>query len=1209
MRLKKLSISGFKSFPRRTVIRFVPGVSAIVGPNGCGKSNIADAIRWVLGEQSPGRIRARHMDDLIYRGSDGRQAPFAEVALLMENNAGMAPPELAELPEIEVKRILYRSGDTRYLLNGKNCRLKDIHYLFMDTGAGTRAYSIIDQGQIGRYVEMGGDERRRMVEEAAGVSRFKARRRDALRRMRRAEENLSRLDDLVAELEKRKRGLARQAAVAKRFRELRERRERVETTLFRMRWERCVEGLAVLHEKRRDVSTGLVSLNASRAAVEMRLEEAVLDEAEAAEAVRKGTRLLEEAGKRLDCFQHEYEQQVRKKISAETRIEEFRKRGLESERRMAEAEQRVEEVRRELESEEERYAGIAERLSRATGEVDRCGGIVKGLRKEVEEARGRLLDAAARLAALGSEKRNAEAGLERLETRLARGKGELERLVQRLSDLEKEQGELEKRRGVLEGETGRLAREEQELSEGLDRAGRKLEAVEREAREVSAGKFRVSDRLAAIREAEKKRLRVPEAVRKILLDSDGVCGLLSDFVEVEPGSEQAVEALLGDFLHAVVVPGDAGVRELSGRHGGRGIALVPSECGEFCGRRDGDDNSSLPCSVFVDLPVEGMGREGGGCIRVSRALAGVCRAFLEDAAMGRDMKSASLMLRERGDAGLRRVATEQGDLFMSWGGVILGGGMKEESGLAVKNLIRRLERELRDSEAAERELSAERESVSRECRSLGRELEALLPRKKKAEGEYEAAVRRIAGLRPEIEGVLSRKSVIEYELEDAEREIRVLEEKLEAAVSALKAAGQEEKDAGDELAEKQGVLKRHEKRLGAGRGRLNSLRTEAAVCKNRIQERKREIGRLEDDIRRLEKEIVSRESMEQKLAGELERAVSEVCLAETEVKLRKEAVKAASDIVRQRKRAAERAAERVESQRAALDGLASTIRMEEKKLHGLDLEISGLDSDASFLEQALFEKYRKDIRMVEPCADEMDKPGMEMLEKEVAALSASIERTGPVNLAAGEEFEEISERLVFLGEQKADLLASIADLKEAVDRLARQCGSRFSRAMQEINHSLERVFPLLFEGGSAALALEKPVKAASETDRDSEGQASDMEPGVDFLVRLPGKKIRHLNLLSGGEKTMASIALIFALYFIKPCPFCILDEVDAPLDEANTLRFNRLLGEVAAISQVILITHNQVVMEMAETLYGVTMERKGVSKLVSINLDRAKGAA
>ena len=1214
MRLKKLVISGFKSFPSRTRIHFVPGVSAIVGPNGCGKSNIADAIRWVLGEQSPGRIRARHMDDLIYRGSDGRKAAFAEVSLLLENDAGMAPPELAELPEIEVKRMIYRSGDTRYLLNGKNCRLKDIHYLFMDTGAGARAYSIIDQGQIGRYVEMGGDERRHMVEEAAGVSRFKARRDDARRRMARAEENLERLDDLILELEKQKRSLARQAAKARRFRKLRRKREELEVALFKKRWDACLSALGGLREMYVKEAVHITALKASRAAEDMRLNMAELDEAEAAEGVMKAVSLFDHVEKRLNAFKQEHEEGERQRISAETRIEEFRERVRDAEKRVGEVRERRKEVSSGIEDLEKGYAEINREISVAGQEVSVLRVHVKELREEVEDIKGRVVSAASELARCRSEKKGLEDRMARLESRSRRGREELERLDIRVGEMEREKGDLEERAGVMKEELGAMEKGEQALLSEIAGLSAALEKLGRKRSGVEAERVRVSTRLSALVEVERKGVGVPGEVRKILNGREDVCGLLTDFIEVDPGYERAFEALLGHFINALIIPGGhEGLLAFTKLHEGEGLSVIPARCSGDCA---GDSRvppvkeRQTPCSRFVCPDMTGPGEGLSGRIRVSVVIEDAL-TFLAQVSLCQDMEAALSFFPNTPDGcrPVNQVVTEQGDLLAWWGGVVMGRSRKKGVGgvLERANEIKRLGLELESHETRVGELLFKEKGIDERLRGLKENLKGLFGRKKDKEKSYEGLVKRLAAVKPELEGLQSRRSLMEYEVAELEREREELKRALTAASSALESAEAGERGVKALLLDRQDHLKRQEKVLGAGRGKLNRLKTDAAVCKSSLEDHRRELERIEKALKGLEEDISSREVMEKELLLRLEEAVSVVGLAAAKVEAQEVALKMARNLAGERKKAGDRARERVVSVKERISTLGVRMRQHEKEAHRLELEISKLEKDARFLSRGLFERYRKDIREVSLSPDLEAAFDEERVIKEIEGLSGAIEKTGPVNLAAEGEFDEVAGRLSFLGEQKADLLASISDLREAIDRLGNQSSRRFSKALGEINESLARVFPLLFEGGSARLELERNREVAAEED---EGQdAAEREAGVDFLIQLPGKKIQNLNLLSGGEKTMAAIALIFAMYFIKPSPFCLLDEVDAPLDEANTVRFSRLIEEVAEISQVILITHNHVVMEMADTLYGVTMEKKGVSRLVAVNLNRAEGAA
>lgn len=1198
MRLKKLSLSGFKSFPNRTVIEFVSGISAVVGPNGCGKSNIADAVRWALGEQSPAKIRAKSMDDVLFRGGDGRQAAFSEVSLILDNNAGMAPPELAELPEIEVKRILYRSGDTKYQLNGKNCRLKDVHYLFMDTGAGTRAYSIIDQGQIGQYVEMSAAQRRLIVEEAAGISRFKARREDARRRMRLTKENLARLDDLLLEIGKQKKSLERQAAKARRFKEMRQRLEYSESLVFRKKWDESRNKLLLLRNKDNELKRMIISINSSNSAERMRLEAAVIEESDAADSLSSVESAVSQSEDRLKVFKNEYDKLEKKRILSESRLQEFRARGSDLEERIRDIKARKDVALNEVDELSKKLQEIEKEVRFARQGVKEVKGYVDNLRAEVESVKGEIVDVAASLARHRSEKNNLEERINRLSKKIKAGEDEREGVDDRITILREEEVELQTDLAMAGDVLEKLETEVLGLEEGINRSAELLDAARKNRSEVEASKVNVEARLSALQSIENSDQLRSEKAMKILKNRGYLCGILSDFIDVDLGAEKIFEGLFGPFLDALIIPNIPeaveGVIDVSVN---RRIAVLKADCKMEC---RGMEAAERPCKGQENWEKGSDSASLFSKIKVSSSISNSVKRFISKTAVCSDLLTGLSMVGADDFSLPYFTVTEQGDLINFWGGFVTGSSGKGSGGVLVRRgEIKRLTMELKKTE--ERLLSVRRdeEDLDSKLALLKTSLSTAVNSRKVCNEKVKKIQKSIDRIEPEIDSLDSRKSLLDFEISDWKDELDGATDGLKKSVSSLADAESRDREIHASLQGRKQALKVQEKTLGARHGKLRELETEAAVCSNSLSERKKEIDRINKSLSLLENEILSREEGEVKLVSNLEMVIEELRLAGAKVEAQKKAYGDATDKAKEKKYTLERHRSRVASIRDKTVSIVEELRGKERKKHALELEISEQENSATLLSRALFEKYRKDIDEIQIPQEFSGDIDLTDIEKEISLLADKIEKIGPVNLAAVDEFREASERLSYLEDQKRDLLDSMADLEQAIERISAKCNNRFSKSLKEINQSLGRTFPLLFEGGSAILELEKDKKNLEE---ESGNEPGERDLGIDFLVQIPGKKIQHLNLLSGGEKTMAAIALIFALYFIRPSPFCLLDEVDAPLDEANTLRFNRLLEEISDISQVILITHNQKVMEIADTLYGVTMEQKGVSKLVSVDM-------
>ena len=1210
MRLKKLTLFGFKSFPNRTRVEFDRGICAIVGPNGCGKSNVVDAIRWVLGEQSAKMLRARSMDEVIFSGSNGRNVHFAEVSLVLENSAGMAPPEFENLPEIEIKRMVTRKGETRYLINGKNCRLKDIHYLLMDTGAGTRAYSIVDQGQVGQFVEMSPRERRHIIEEVAGISRYKARRIEAERRMADTAHNLERLNDLMSEVERQLRSASRQAKKTERYLKLRKEQETHDKALLKYAWDEQVERLELLEKKMelaqealRSAEAGLAALKADRE----RTNSVLVEKDQSLKKLKAGLSGAEELLEELRRSMAAAEKQLYK---TRLRLQSVEENSRESERRAQGAARRHGEVVESLAELKKEYEQLRTEEEEASRYVKDALVHVEQVRQELEEVKVQLVDAAAEQARLDSERRGLRERGKRLETRIEKRKEEKRVLTDKLATLRAEHSRMLARAGELKDTLEGHAEQQSLARRELEKITSELADVTEKSRDIGARLAAVTARLQALRAVEASGEGIPVEIQKLLRDEMGVLGLLADFIEVERGWERAFETLLGPRLHAVVVENEetciriaSSFREQSSGTLNMVVAArdsvkdrkeaaehdTPEENRDKTGRRLFME--AIPtCTDDTDTRTghEYMCRH----VKVASAVLPALQNVLRDSVIADTLDECLQHLpgkEPRADEPGPVMVTRTGETVSPWREISVQGGAEERSGLLVrKAMIKDLEQE---TEKITEELSAidSRKEALKAAESQKRKLVSELREQAERTGrELSSLERDIDAAKLKIESAASRIEVMEFEISEAKEELLEVEFTLEERETALEECGIRNQELSASLKGREGALKQQEGVLERRRQRQHELRIRLTRLESSIKERERERQRIErqqERIRNDSRNFVSERTRLQKAVSEYEQALEH---STAKVRAQESAVADA----RARAESLEQERDAILQEISACDEKISAqdrvVRNADKEVHGLEVDISESRQALQFIGQSSLERHNISaaaIRDVEQILEAME---VEAIKKKLDELREKLNRMGAVNLGALDEYNELKERRNFLDTQKQDLEKSMADLKQAIDKINRTCRSRFRKALDAVNQSLDQVFPLLFDGGSARLELDNSDDI--------------LEAGVEYLVNLPGKRIQHLNLLSGGEKTMAAMALLFAVYFIKPSPFCLLDEVDAPLDEANTVRFNRLIKKIAKESQVVIITHNQRVMDTADTLYGVTMEDRGVSKIVSVNL-------
>lgn len=1185
MRIKRLDICGFKSFMARTVFVFGDGVTGIVGPNGCGKSNVVDAIRWVMGEQSAKHLRGRSMEDVIFNGSE-KHPPLgmAEVSLTFVNDRGLVPPKYASLHEITVTRRLFRNGESEYLINKAPCRLLDIIELFLGTGVGTKAYSIIEQGRIGLIVSAKPEDRRNLIEEAAGITKYKARRKAAERKMEQTEQNLLRLNDILGEQRRRLESLERQAKKAERYKALRAEIRQGELHLASLRWlelqalRKVAEqkGEAAAEEQKR-LSAEVEALDASIVGDRERLaaDAAALEKlSEEVARLSQGAALNQT---NLEFYEREKGQLEARKRAALEEIEALnaRLRGLDEE------EARILEQLESLQSQD----GVGrEALAAHESRVKELRAAEKEAAERLESERRAAMEVLSRAASIKGELINVDRRRSDLVDRIARLEAELEELESTVERLERDRKRL-----------GEQAAEARQLKLELEvRRGEEAELLERLRQDLVAAEERLGalreehadrrSRLASLEQIQRSYEGYGRGVRAVMTRNgeggplpEGVLGLLSERLEVPAEFEAAVEAVLGERLQAILVEdADAAialVRYLSDTHEGRGT-FVPREvrAREPLPPLDHPAVLARACDVVRSATHE----------ELVRALLGdvVFVATLEDA----------VELSARGTG--HTFATLEGEVVFPWGGIV--GGDRDGAGAGLlqqrreveqlREVTRELEQKVVLAAEEHRRLAKRCEELEASLKGLersGHERELDLLNAEKDLGRVTEELSRLRtraqDVLAEIDGLQNQLALLDVEAErirgaaaQAEADRAAREERTAQLAAELAAAREEVQKAEAELTRLRiEEAQARERREGVDRARRRVQeereRTRADRERNEAQ-----IGEIEKQIEEISRRMEETSGSIVSLADELEAAKERLAVArEAHARLQEE-VGTRERTLREMRRRLEDVTQR-----------AATCALEEREI-ALELE---------HLEQTIRERYNLEL-LDHVCDYHLQPPPGGELEKRIASLRREVERMGEVNLTALEEHAELLEKYEFLDRQREDLEASLKKLRQAIARIDAASKERFFETFEAVNERFQQVFPRLFGGGKARLELVRdPLKP-------------DAEPGVEIVAQPPGKKMQNVNLMSGGEKALTAVALIFSIFLIKPTPFCLLDEVDAPLDEANVGRYNELVREMSKTSQFILITHNKRTMEIADTLYGITMEEPGVSKTVSVKLSR-----
>jgi len=1180
MRLESVALHGFKSFAEKTVLKATPGITAIVGPNGCGKSNISESVRWALGEQSAKSLRGQRMEDLIFHGSASRKpVGFAEVELTFSNDGVLSVP----WTEVAVSRRLYRTGESEYFLNKNLSRLRDILDLFAGTGANPRAYSVMDQDKLNHVLTAKPHERRVFIEEAAGIARYKQQRNETQGKLDAARQNLVRVRDVMDEVRRQLASLERQAKKAQQYKTLQTEKRDLGLALIAADYAGLAgegERLAAELVRVRDGEQGLRTRLASLAAREARAREALQESEHRLSDLRQAVAKVQGELERLLERREQMGVQIRELGDENVRLDEEVRATTE---RLSSIVSEREEVRRALRDAEQLAADRSRASAEFESAVERQRAALALERDHAEALRleqTRLAAERIDLMRSAGELREREAQLgrraERLAAELAQARTEADRLVSERAALTVVRNRAAAEFSSLEEERRRLDAEE------ADETRRSIEAEARLADARVALAARRSS-FEALSELERAREGYGAGVRAVFAEDrrvalPGVVGTVADLLEVPPGMERAIEAVLGERLQWVVVE--------RFEHARTAVAYL----------RD----HGLGSATFLPLehlPVaDGPGPDDNGVRWVTRSVSAnaphLVHHLLAQVAIVDHLDEAEALWRRNGV-----VAT-----YVTPGGEVLGptgrlhGGENRASAATEHSLLAR-KRQLRDLEGEVQRLSAVVDAGQTEVTTLGASVVALREQS--------------AGLGRSVQARLAERLAGDKDLERAAQEHERVLRHLETISTESQQVAREAEETGATLArltQRIAVARDAEEAIEAAASRvreaiegaqadetalgaeLTACRVDLASATERVEALGRELPRL-DEIGR---------DLAQRLAQVGQRQTQ---LAERRAWLADERERtdlAAREVVVERDRTDAAARQATEEH----DGLTSELRAVEHDSRGAENELGRLVASAHEIDIHSTEcrVHREELGQEAWRVYGVDAPALlarhdpardlDGVRDRVADLEDRLAAIGPVNLVADDEYRELDERLTFLRTQHDDLTASIKDLEKALRGMTRTAQDRFVQAFDEINLHFGRLFERLFEGGRAELRLV-----------EAEEGGDPLDTGVELMAQPRGKRLQAVTLLSGGERALTGLALLFAIFYFRPSPFCVLDEVDAPLDDANIHRFLRVLRELTGQTQFLVITHNRKTMEAADVLYGVTMEEPGLSTLVSVNLN------
>ena len=1178
MVLKELEIQGFKSFPDKVRITFGRGVTGVVGPNGSGKSNLSDAIRWVLGETSSRQLRsAGKMEDVIFGGTRRRGAMgYASVRLTLDNTDHTLD---LDAPEVTIGRRYYRSGDSEYTINGQACRLKDVYELLLDTGIGRDGYSIIGQGRIAEIVAAKGSERREIFEEACGIAKYRYRRTEAEHSLAAAQANLERLRDILGELESRVGPLAREAEKAKAYLELASRRKGLEVTL----WVESIRAArAAMQQLQRDYET-------AQAAFERWDSQDKASQQEAEEIRMQAQRLTVEI-ERLNGDIRSITEQI---SGSDSRIA-----VLENDR--AHARQSAESLRAELaagQTGREAAAAGLERQKAEARELDRraealaaeAGGLeqqLAGLQSRTDAAsarqaalRARLTDVTGRETAARVEEAAARAAAASARGRLPEAQAAARAEQDRLAGLQENLADTGKYLDMLAGSEKQLANVRAGLALKLNSRKKALAAASEAEQELARARDAAAQRLNVLQELEKNMEGYQHSVRAVMQAAaggrlQGVVGPVSSILTVEAGCELAVETALGAALQNIVVENEAAAKA--------GIALLRRE---NAGRATFLPLDTVQPGLFRgELPLQA--RLASSLVRAEERYQNIVSYLLGRIVVVEDIHAAARVARELHYR--NRVVTMDGQVVNA-GGSFTGGSVQRSAGL----FTRRQEiRELQDKIAGlARDCTAARLRTA-QCKSqadaVAAELTAAEGEERTAAGDRvraEAEGKRLEqAVRQAEEAARQRSAEADALASEAGRQAEAAEKAaearaaLEAEAGALTAELARLTEGGDSFAARQAELA---DALAQKRMDQLACQKDAELCRSRIadwEQRLADAGAHQDSLTAAIRDLEARD-------GEILRAIQEV----------KDQTRRSRDAVREKEAAIQAAAgRRMERQAAETKAQAAARAAAEnredasREMARLSERKSAAEGEYDQLAAKLWDEYQ--LTPTEAAKFCVEYASLAALRAQVAEVRGKMRALGSVNVGAVEEYQEVRGRY-------ESLKAQVEDVEESRDRLVRMIGELngqmrdiFRRNFAAINGHFGRVFVELFGGGEASLALE------DENDV--------LNSGIEIRVSPPGKVIKNLEALSGGERALVAISIYFAILAVNPSPFCILDEIEAALDDANVVRFAQYLRRISGKTQFIVITHRRGTMEAADILYGVTMQEDGISKLLRLDLEQ-----
>ena len=1182
MYLKKLELQGFKSFANKTSLEFMPGITTVIGPNGSGKSNISDAIRWVLGEQSMKSLRGTKSEDIIFAGTENRKSQgFAEVSLVIDNQDAKLPIEFAE---VTITRRLYRSGETGYFINKAPCRLKDILELIMDTGIGKDGYSIIGQGKIDEILSNKSEDRRGIFEEAAGIIKYRTRKAESEKKLEQAKLNLLRVNDILSEIEVNLDPLKLQAEKAKKFLSLRDELKTIEIGLFlvniesyKVKLKELLKNIDELNFQIDDENVNLNNLQQEKDKIKQGLDDLIISIEEMQNLSFESTNKIEKinadinvARERITNNKENFDRYLKEIEEQETRKVELNTEKEERQNKKINLSTNKEKFTKELEEKEKMLAEITAKLSQEETEIE-------GKKKIVEESQDLKYDKREGI-------KTQEIVYENLVKREKVLQQELQETISELDEKRLYKTDIAKVFTKIEAKRNEYSKKIEEIEEKKTESSKMVAEFEAVINNLESEIRVKNSKCKFLQEMEKEKEGYQKAIKEILLECDrnaflkkGVHDVLANLITVPKEYETAIEIALGGTLQNIVTDTEEDAKKLI----------------EYLRKNNLGRASFLPISSVKGKKVDHLIKNGlSGVIGIASDLVKTAPKYEEiilnllgKTVVVEDMDTAIILARQN-KYGFK-IVTLKGDIINP-SGAISGGSIKQNTtniiGRAgqIKDLLSelsKLEKNLEKVKNEKKEYIKSITSILEQAETIEKEAQSseitYATEKQKVESIEEAIAKlenKLANLKKESLDIEKTKEQTLITKARYETEIKELEQKMETLNGQISVFAEKNKD--------------NQKYIDDLNFDITNLKISVSSFDESANSLDEIIARIDQDILNIEKGITVKKEQRIKIEQDNKMLEEQITNLNNQIEEIKQNVNQSVEKVEELKKKRQEENSRLDNVELSIAEKLKLLENLKGETSKLDIKKSKIDVELEQIEQKLWEDYEITPNNAE---QEFEKPkNVQTTTKRVKELKEQIKNLGSINIDSIEEYRQTKERYDFMCEQRLDLEDSSAKLRKVIQDMTKIMKEQFAEKFNIINKNFGEVFKELFGGGKAELKL---------TDEENI-----LECGIDIEVQPPGKKLQNMTLLSGGEKAFTAIALLFAILKINPAPFCVLDEIEAALDDVNVYRFAEYLKKFADETQFLVITHRKGTMEAADTVYGITMEENGISKLLSMQL-------